>query len=231
MDLNTLLSLLLLLISLKIAAKILANRKNLELKEIKANKMKFGVISRKDFASFESCAKIKNKFLYNLANSNHLPIGVIPYRFVFDDNTPSELDEFIEWCKRYLKKIGFIYSGVLTRETFIPDEEKVTKITGNVAILSLTEINSNKKVYAKCVLLRPNILAALEDIWPKLGRPEVQKFVGLMAGDHINTGIILTTGDFSEYAKEYASTLASPYSLQLIEGKDLASLHRQIVGI
>lgn len=232
MNVRALLILLLSLIFLKIIVKILTDIEAKAEREIKANKMKYGVISRKDFASFESQTKIKSRILYHIVNSGQLPTGFIPYRFVFDDNVFSEADEFINWCKEYLKKHGLIINPhMLSKKEFKPEDGKDTDAKGSIAVLSCIDENDNKKVYVQCVLLRPNVLTALEDNWPELGRPEVQRFIGFMASNNVNNGIIITTGDFSRYAREYVSALPDTYSLQLIEGKDLASLHRQIVGI
>ncbi|MNK11247.1 Mrr restriction system protein [compost metagenome] len=55
-----------------------------------------------------------------------------------------------------------------------------------------------------------------------VGRPEIQKFVGALAGKQANKGIFISTTHFSEEAKEYAGKLQS--RIVLIDGKRLAAL-------
>lgn len=55
-----------------------------------------------------------------------------------------------------------------------------------------------------------------------VGRPEVQKFVGALQGQHARKGVFLTTSTFTKDAIEYASRLDS--KVVLIDGKRLAEL-------
>ena len=55
-----------------------------------------------------------------------------------------------------------------------------------------------------------------------VGRPEIQKFVGALAGKQANKGIFITTTKFSEEAREYTSRLQS--KVVLIDGERLAAL-------
>lgn len=55
-----------------------------------------------------------------------------------------------------------------------------------------------------------------------VGRPEIQKFVGALAGKQANKGIFITTTKFSDEAREYASKLHT--KVVLIDGERLASL-------
>lgn len=55
-----------------------------------------------------------------------------------------------------------------------------------------------------------------------VGRPEIQKFVGALAGKQASKGIFLTTTRFSEDAREYAAKLQA--KVILIDGERLASL-------
>jgi len=55
-----------------------------------------------------------------------------------------------------------------------------------------------------------------------VGRPEIQKFVGALAGKQANKGIFITTARFSEEAREYAGRLQQ--KVVLIDGERLASL-------
>lgn len=55
-----------------------------------------------------------------------------------------------------------------------------------------------------------------------IGRPEIQKFVGALAGQKANKGIFITTSSFTEEEEEYAKGLST--KLILIDGKRLTDL-------
>jgi restriction system protein len=55
-----------------------------------------------------------------------------------------------------------------------------------------------------------------------VGRPEIQNFVGALAGQHAQKGIFITTSEFSSGAIEYAKNL--PQRVILIDGQRLAEL-------
>ncbi len=55
-----------------------------------------------------------------------------------------------------------------------------------------------------------------------VGRPEIQSFVGALAGQHASKGVFITTSDFSGGALEYAKNL--PQRVILIDGNRLAEL-------
>jgi restriction system protein len=57
---------------------------------------------------------------------------------------------------------------------------------------------------------------------PTVGRPEIQNFVGALHGQHARKGVFITTSDFSQSARTYASTIDS--KIVLIDGKTLARL-------
>lgn len=56
----------------------------------------------------------------------------------------------------------------------------------------------------------------------KVGRTEVQNFVGALAGKHANKGVFITTSDFQQNAIDYAGTVQQ--KVILISGKRLADL-------
>ncbi|MEX1117686.1 MAG: restriction endonuclease [Terrimicrobiaceae bacterium] len=56
----------------------------------------------------------------------------------------------------------------------------------------------------------------------KVGRPEIQNFVGALAGKKANKGIFITTGDFHSNAREYAGDVQ--HKIILIDGQRLAEL-------
>ena len=55
-----------------------------------------------------------------------------------------------------------------------------------------------------------------------VGRPEIQGFVGALAGQRANKGVFITTSRFTQDARDYASN--SHYKLVLIDGERLADL-------
>ena len=52
-----------------------------------------------------------------------------------------------------------------------------------------------------------------------VGRPEIQKFVGALQGQRAKRGIFITTGNFSDVAKEYVSNIDS--KIVLVDGNQL----------
>jgi restriction system protein len=56
----------------------------------------------------------------------------------------------------------------------------------------------------------------------RVGRPEIQSFVGAMHG-RAQKGVFLTTSDFSREARDYAESLHG-LRLRLVDGRELASL-------
>jgi len=55
-----------------------------------------------------------------------------------------------------------------------------------------------------------------------VGRPEIQKFVGALQPHRATKGIFITTSDFTDDAKDYASRI--PTKIILIDGERLAEL-------
>lgn len=55
-----------------------------------------------------------------------------------------------------------------------------------------------------------------------VGRPDIQKFVGALAGKQANKGIFITTGGFSREARDYVAHLSQ--KVILIDGDKLAAL-------
>ena len=55
-----------------------------------------------------------------------------------------------------------------------------------------------------------------------IGRPEIMKFVGALAGQRATKGVFITTAWFTQDAKDYA--LSSQYKVVLIDGERLADL-------
>ena len=56
-----------------------------------------------------------------------------------------------------------------------------------------------------------------------VGRPEIQQFVGALAGQRASKGVFITTSRFSQEARDYAAS-NSNYKVVLIDGERLADL-------
>jgi restriction system protein len=64
-----------------------------------------------------------------------------------------------------------------------------------------------------------------------IGRPQIQAFVGALAGKHASRGIFITTSSFSRDARDYAENLKDTRVI-LIDGDDLTRLMiRHKVGV
>jgi restriction system protein len=55
-----------------------------------------------------------------------------------------------------------------------------------------------------------------------VGRPEIMRFVGALAGQRASKGVFITTSSYSQEAKEYAAS--SQYKVVLLDGYRLADL-------
>ena len=56
----------------------------------------------------------------------------------------------------------------------------------------------------------------------KVGRVDIQNFVGALAGNQAHKGVFITTSDFNDNAVEFAKTV--PQKVILIDGNRLANL-------
>lgn len=56
---------------------------------------------------------------------------------------------------------------------------------------------------------------------PKVGRPEVQQFLGTMTHDEIKKGVIITNGAFTNEALTFVVNLPDTYEIKLIDGINL----------
>jgi restriction system protein len=55
-----------------------------------------------------------------------------------------------------------------------------------------------------------------------VGRPEIMKFVGALAGQRASKGVFISTSSYTQEAREYAAQ--SQYKVVLIDGERLAQL-------
>jgi restriction system protein len=94
-----------------------------------------------------------------------------------------------------------------------PESSQVTKYSGDEGIDGI--------IYEDKLGLDKIYLQAKQWTTAVVGRPELQKFVGALAGKSANKGVFITTSSFSKEAREYAKGLAQ--KVVLIDGKELAN--------
>jgi restriction system protein len=56
-----------------------------------------------------------------------------------------------------------------------------------------------------------------------VGRPEIQRFIGALTGQHATKGVFITTSTFSQEAKEFARFVPN-FKISLVDGVELARL-------
>lgn len=56
-----------------------------------------------------------------------------------------------------------------------------------------------------------------------VGRPEIQRFVGALSGQHATKGVFITTSAFSQEAREFARSVPN-FKISLVDGVELARL-------
>ena len=123
---------------------------------------------------------------------------------------------FISWCTDILESIGF---RSIQLNTYKQDSN-----------FQLRGYINEKLTYIKCAKLdyidrTKNSLE--DDDFLTVGRPDLQKLVGTMEHDNIMLGYVLTTGDFTDDAIEFANTMPDGYFLKIIDGCELTRLYRR----
>ncbi|MFU0824666.1 restriction endonuclease [Clostridium sp.] len=149
--------------------------------------------------------KIKNRFKQEMA-----VYGLISRYFLSNLSQ----NEFEEYCSYLLNNIG--YSNIM------PISED---FTGGLSLVC--NKSSNSKIYVSCVK-SPYKENNTDDNYAIVGRPELQKFIGIMVHDKVKKGIVITTGDFSDYAIEYVNHLPLEYDIKLINGIELSKISWEI---
>lgn len=94
-----------------------------------------------------------------------------------------------------------------------PESAQVTKYSGDEGIDGI--------IYEDKLGLDKIYLQAKQWTSSVVGRPELQKFVGALAGKSANKGVFITTSSFSKEAREYVKGLTQ--KVVLIDGKELAN--------
>ena len=94
-----------------------------------------------------------------------------------------------------------------------PESAQVTKHSGDEGIDGI--------IYEDKLGLDKIYLQAKQWTNTVVGRPELQKFVGALAGKSANKGVFITTSAFSKEAREYVKSLSQ--KVVLIDGKELSN--------
>jgi hypothetical protein len=218
----------------KFINKILQNLEKKIKQDILENKLKYGYISRKDLAGITPEVQLRNVFLYRLVAKNSVLLGILPYRLIFKSSMEEEFNNYIRWCERYIESLNCSDRRYVSSEPFVSECD----IKGLQDMTCLREIlysyscaETGIDTYVLCVLVKQSKDIRNDDIWPEIGEGAVQTFVGKMAADGIKCGIIITTGNFSAQAEKYARTISSPYSLELLDGTEIAKRHRAVARV
>jgi Restriction endonuclease len=141
------------------------------------NKLKYGLVSRKDLAQVTNAS-------------------------------------FIRLCTPIIESIG-IYDINIINSNFANNYQAQGYI-------------NNKACYIKFVKLdHDDAIDGDEDSFCMVGRPELQKFVGTMEHDNIKIGYVITNGNFSCDAIDYAKSMPNNYYIKTIDGCELTRIHRR----
>jgi len=114
----------------------------------------------------------------------------------------------VGWARLYLEKAGLLDAP---KRGFLQITERGRKV--------LSE--GHERIDAK--FLERAVIYVQAKRWEQvIGRPEVQRFAGALAGQHATKGIFITTSSFTNEALNYASTLA--IKMVLLDGLALTNL-------
>ncbi|WP_180375448.1 restriction endonuclease [Clostridium thermarum] len=152
-----------------------------------------------DFKAKAKLSNTRNKLNYGLASRRDL----------------SSLSNasFITWSLGILTELGFSNLQVMSY-----------KLSDSYQIKAF--INGSD-AYIKFIKLNPKDTPLDEDDYPTVGRPEVQEFLGTLERDNIKIGYVITNGNFSDEASEFAATMPMGYYVKLVDGCELTRLHRR----
>ena len=151
-----------------------------------------------------------------------LTIGLTPQEELYDSSAKIRqskyneiIDTILSKSPREFEKLVVTLLQLMGYGGEVKAAGKVTQYTNDKGIdgiikedvLGLGQIHIQAKRYA-----REN----------SIGRDEIQKFVGALAGAKSSKGVFITTSSFSKSAVDYAETLSGASTLVLIDGEKLA---------
>ncbi len=157
--------------------------------------------------------KVGYKRLENWLDGEYIKYGFLSRYYLSSKLTQYK---FEEWCIHILESMGYKNLKNISES-----------IEGGVNIIASEK---NKITY---ISTRLNGVALedkknISDNYTKIGRPEIQKFVGVLVHDNITHGFIITTGDFNDEAVNYVKSLPDKYSIELIDGITLTQYLRKL---
>lgn len=131
--------------------------------------------------------------------------------------------EFEKWTALLLKELGY-------------ENVKVTPETNDGGKDIVCEKNG-EKIYVECKRFLYGELAKLKKekadekgtSYDKVGREITQKLVGAMVADNVHKGMVITTGELLDNAKEYVEKLPEEYQVKLIDGEKLCKIYEEVV--
>lgn len=123
------------------------------------------------------------------------------------------IGDFEDWCVNFLERQN--YKHVTIAATWNDSMYK-----------TITCLKSEQATYVYCKQTKE--IDEQEDDFEKFEKPQLQKFVGTLEHDHISNGVIITTGNFTFEASEYAQNLPKRISLQLFDGITITKEHRKL---
>lgn len=131
--------------------------------------------------------------------------------------------EFEKWTALLLKELGY-------------ENVRVTDATNDGGKDIICE-NNGEKIYVECKRYLYSELAKLKkdqtddnDIsYEKVSREVTQKLVGAMVADRVHKGMVITTGELHDNAKEYVEKLPEEYQVELIDGEKLCKMYEEVV--
>ena len=169
-------------------------------------------ISRRESARIEGIVLINDEDNQSLTPQEELyesseKIRAATYEEIIDVILSKDPREFENLVVLLLKKMG--YGGEIKNAVEITQYSNDKGIDGVIKedILGLGRIHIQAKRYA-----RNNTV----------GREEIQKFVGALAGAKSNKGVFITTSSYTKGAEEFADNLSGSTTLVLIDGRKLA---------
>lgn len=121
--------------------------------------------------------------------------------------------DFEDWCVNFLERQK--YKHVTIVPTWNDTKYK-----------TITCLKASQEYYVFCKQTKE--ISEKEDDYEKIGKDQLQKFIGTLEHDHISNGIVITTGNFTFRANEYALNLPKRISLQLFDGISVTKEHRKL---
>jgi hypothetical protein len=154
---------------------------------------------------------IRYKYSFIVQNSiNKIEYGLVSRRDLSDASN----SRFVIWCTGILETLGFHNIQIITKNL-----ENSYQFQGYI---------NGRRSYIKCIKADHSSSASKdEDDLSVVGKSELQEFIGTMEQDKVKLGYILTNGNFSKTAYEFAATMPTEYFIRLVDGCELTRLHRR----